>query len=572
MMRFPLWLLVPFVLAAACGGPPGTAGEQPSPHDRDPARSDVATPPRPRGEYTGLSFMPQRNLVPERQDTYRVVGHGVPVPGDLLWTSSNPDVASVQPLANDRAVVSGLREGRTVLTAHSRSEPARRAEHHLWVGPPIPFPPIPPREVEREGIRLRAETSLHANADGAPRGAMELRATVALTNETDRRRVLRLAECPLWLTGHMGGSHWDQLVHVHPPMWNQRRLPGACADGTHEIVVGPGQTHTLTTRVFAHEVMGDSLDVRDHHLHAHVALESGTVVLDAGSVELRYGIERWSARAATRLIPARGSAPDSLHVRATLINETQNSVRIEYGACAVHLHAYRTPDRTGTPVWRSERRAPWEAGYVYGCPAYLAVASVAPGGEFSPGEFALTVPLTEVLADSLPDGRYYFTAVLDAAGQQFRVAAGEVELRLARPPLPSRRRAHFLTFEANSRVLRAQPTTVRAEVTATLTDAGGSLVRFSPDCPVVLLAYRSRERRDAAPRSGAPDWQGPRECGDDLREIIMNRGQTQSFAVEASAGEILGGSLPPGRYYFAVAVQLERRQVFLAVGEADLRR
>jgi hypothetical protein len=104
-----------------------------------------------------------------------------------------------------------------------------------------------------------------------------------------------------------------------------------------------------------------------------------------------------------------------------------------------------------------------------------------------------------------------------------------------------------------------------------VTDAGSTLATFSRDCPVTLYAYRSRERRDAGLRSGEPDWKPARACGPATRQVGLRRGEETSFETEAQVGEILGAARPPGRYYFAVAVQTGGPRFLLAAGEAYLR-
>ncbi len=111
-----------------------------------------------------------------------------------------------------------------------------------------------------------------------------------------------------------------------------------------------------------------------------------------------------------------------------------------------------------------------------------------------------------------------------------------------------------------------------ATVTGTLTDAGGSVERFSEACPVVLYAYRTRADRDAAPRAGAPAWASHRDCAPGQVQHTLNRGERRSWQVRARAAEILGASLPPGRYFFAVPVNHQGSRVMLSAGDTDLRR
>jgi hypothetical protein len=235
------------------------------------------------------------------------------------------------------------------------------------------------------------------------------------------------------------------------------------------------------------------------------------------------------------------------------------------------LRAYRRADRTDRPVWDSRKRAPWAGSYGYGCPAYLATRTIAPGQTIRPSEFTARFPLIEILADSLPDGRYYFGATLEinhAHTPEF--PAGAARLALPRPPLPASRTADAVTYRAATEADAASPPAIRTIVTATLTHAGGSRLRYSADCAVTLYAYRSRARRDAAPRSGEPDWKSPQRCGPELHELWLQHGDSRTFRVRTTAREILGDRLPAGRYYFVAVVREERRTVYLSAGEGDL--
>jgi hypothetical protein len=245
---------------------------------------------------------------------------------------------------------------------------------------------------------------------------------------------------------------------------------------------------------------------------------------------------------------------------------------LSFGACNVSLDAYGTPARSGTPVWRSSRSQPWEGTYGRACILPLYSVRLAPGAELSLGSYSTRV--IEILGDSLPDGHYYFTATIGVGGDArgLSLPAGDFELALPRPPLPDLVTHNLLTYSARTTVGTETDAKVQATVTATLTHAGGMLVRLPRECVVTLVAYRSRERRDAAPRSGAPDWRQSRQCAEGTQEVRMNRGESVTFESTATARELLGGSLPGGEYHFAVTVHTPTRNVWLAAGSGVLRR
>jgi hypothetical protein len=254
---------------------------------------------------------------------------------------------------------------------------------------------------------------------------------------------------------------------------------------------------------------------------------------------------------------------------AKLRNDRPDSVTLQYGACNVSLVAHTNADRRGTPVWRSGASEPWEGTYGRGCDAILIQKKLAPGAELSLGGYSSRV--IEILGDSLPNGHYWFTATLgvSSAPNGITLPAGDFELTLTRPPLPDSLTHDFITYKATSTVGGA---VVQGKVTATLTHAGGSVDEYPRECAVELVAYRARDRRDSAPRSGAPDWRASRSCAPGWQQIILNRGQSASFEATASAREILGSSLPDGAYYFAAIVHTRTRHVWLSAGSGQLRR
>jgi hypothetical protein len=258
--------------------------------------------------------------------------------------------------------------------------------------------------------------------------------------------------------------------------------------------------------------------------------------------------------------------------RATIRNDRAGLATISFGACNVSLDAYDTPARGGTPVWRSSRSEPWEGTYGRACILPLYTVRLVPGAEASLGSYSTRV--IEILGDSLPDGHYYFTATIGVGGDArgLSLPAGDFELALPRPPLPDSVTHDLVTYEARATVGTGTDAAVQAAVTATLTHAGAKLVRLPRECIVSLVVYRSRERRDAAPRSGAPDWRQSRGCAEGTQEIRMNRGESVTFETVATAREIVGAPLPDGEYHFAIIVHTPTRDLWMSAGSGVLRR
>ncbi|HEX2080610.1 MAG TPA: hypothetical protein VHG08_23100 [Longimicrobium sp.] len=260
---------------------------------------------------------------------------------------------------------------------------------------------------------------------------------------------------------------------------------------------------------------------------------------------------------------------DSLVARANLVNAGRAPVALEYGDCALLLRAWRSPEARGEPAWRSELRGPFGTGLREVCGSLLRTATLAPGDSL-PRPLQLRVPLLDVLGDSLPDGRYWFTGVLQLnSGESAPFPAGDGVLAARRPPLEPFRTADETRFDAETQVSEGA---VVATVVGRMVEAGSTALRMSEACPVVLYVYRTREEREAAPRAAVPAWVSHRDCPPGEVRHSLNRGEQRTWRVRAPVRAVLGDTLPDGRYFFAVAVNHAPHRFFLAAGEAMLTR
>ena len=112
------------------------------------------------------------------------------------------------------------------------------------------------------------------------------------------------------------------------------------------------------------------------------------------------------------------TAPPTVYATARVENRSSSRQDITFpDGCVVLLRAYRDAARTGAPAWDQQQGAI--------CTMQLVVLDLAPGES---REFQASVRADEILGDSLPAGRYYFTALLRPNGRVVEVSAGEAEL------------------------------------------------------------------------------------------------------------------------------------------------
>jgi hypothetical protein len=403
-----------------------------------------------------------------------------------------------------------------------------------------------------DGVVFRTRTATDSLRESGALGPTEVRVVLTLENRTGRRVEMPVLGCTESLRVYRDP---ERRMPAQPGAWRGAQ----CTAEPHVIALGSGESREFEMGMTADRFLSESLPSGRYYFTVGFRLQERTLEIPAGDAVLRTGLEPLRFRAAARV---RG---DTLAAQATVINTGRLPVHVEYGDCSLKLRVYRTPARSGAPAWSSERRGD-------ACIMVLFNALIAPGDSLS-RPLRFWMPLPQVLGDSLPDGSYHFAAQLDLNfGLTPEIPAGDARLSARREPLPSQRVVGTMTFRSRAVVSQRPSQRVEVTLTGTLTHAGGALERFSADCPVVLHAYRSRARRDAAPRSGTPEWSSRHGCGSELMEFSLDRGDVRTFRVQATASEILGDSLPPARYYFAVAVHHERQRAFLAAGDAELGR
>lgn len=127
-------------------------------------------------------------------------------------------------------------------------------------------------------------------------------------------------------------------------------------------------------------------------------------------------------------VDVRESFPVQLGFRLVARNVADHDVGLVTDGCGIDVRAFRGPERRGEPAWSSDPDGPCLTS-----PVPIVVAA---------GDTVLwTRDLTaaDVLGDSLPDGRYWFTVALGEASvvtsehvKEVEVTAGDAELAVPR--------------------------------------------------------------------------------------------------------------------------------------------
>jgi hypothetical protein len=116
------------------------------------------------------------------------------------------------------------------------------------------------------------------------------------------------------------------------------------------------------------------------------------------------------------------SFPVQLATTVKLTNKGNSRRKVTFpDGCVVLIRAYRNAERTGEPAWDQSR--------VVACTMALVEVDLAPGES---REYQARTDAGLILGDSLPNGRYYFTALLRPDGRALEIPAGDAELAVGR--------------------------------------------------------------------------------------------------------------------------------------------
>lgn len=125
-----------------------------------------------------------------------------------------------------------------------------------------------------------------------------------------------------------------------------------------------------------------------------------------------------------------------------------------------------------------------------------------------------------------------------------------------------------LHYVAETAIRESFPVQLATTVTAANIGRRPAAIEFTDGCPVLLRAYRTPDR------TGAPAWDQAHDtfCTMAIQNFTINPGESRRFTTQADAREILGDSLPNGRYYLTAVLRKSGGALELAAGEAGLAR
>ena len=276
-----------------------------------------------------------------------------------------------------------------------------------------------------------------------------------------------------------------------------------------------------------------------------------------------------------------GLGPRNLQTRVVATNVSQTLVDLSFGSCALNTSLSPAGQVAAPPIWRSERRGPRRRpgvpDYGYACTSELRTRTLAPADSEI---FRIDIPLSEVLADSLPFGRYRAQARLGLVDKDlrppewernFNFDLGEIEIVAAADSSPRSRTIDGVRYTAATRVIKgtvSEADTLRTFVLITNASRRESSIVLPLNCGLIVYAYRTTADRDSLPLS-TPSWKANTTCLERYSEVSIHPGQRLVLHGDKPLREI-PSEFRSGRYYL-LALMLGRPWVTLNAGAIDLK-
>ena len=331
----------------------------------------------------------------------------------VTFESSNTNVASVSTDSVGVGRIVARAEGAATITVRSQREGSATRSTTITVAKA----PLG----NEAGLVFTAKAAIVPTRSSTgtviPLGPADLDVTVTISNPTSTPKDIWLSGCGAWIRLYKTPDLTGAPVVDIP-----RNVQ--CASEDRHLTLAPGAAETVGAEGYRLDISPDTLPAGRYYVAAALDRIRDLVNVAAGPIDIVSPNAGLTFAAATTVSNA------NLNVSAKVTNTNAAPVRLEYGACAVTLLAYRSADRAGKPAWNSDLRRPYgDPDARYGCPQYLAVGVLDPGATQSPRELNPSFPVLEMLGDSLPNARYYFKAVIRMNWRSAEVPAGDADVR-----------------------------------------------------------------------------------------------------------------------------------------------
>jgi hypothetical protein len=369
----------------------------------------------------------------------------------------------------------------------------------------------------------------------------DLTTTISITNTGLTRITSSLGKCPVEVKAYINGEFRES-----PRITGFPSAIG-CMTKAQMVSLAPGEARELSlgTRKWKHGF--NKAFLGPLYFVAKVQAEDTVIDLRAGASALTSDLTDVEYHATSAV---EGIAPASVVTRIKAFNHGLLPVHLLYGDCPVGLAAFPSKLKTKQIRWWSARSAPpWIKKTDDGvqCTAIAYTFHLAPGHE---KEFTYTVPTYEIIADSLPEGRYSFIASLELNRKKITVDAGSTTIVRKQKPIPAERTVDNIRFASTVRRIHSlESTSDSLEFTITIKNSSTTPRHVGPyselDCGGIR-GYATPEARDHYYMHPAYDDGGRylMKCPFTIPAMTLAPGESRSVVSRSAA--------PTSRLYYLV--------------------
>ncbi len=237
------------------------------------------------------------------------------------------------------------------------------------------------------------------------------------------------------------------------------------------------------------------------------------------------------------------SGPMSLWVTVTARNPTPNRIELTVAGCTVWPEAYEELQRTGQPLWVPQGECMQQQ--------YSRFVAAGDTAQFS------FLAYDVMLADAMPDGRYYWNARFRFPNDSLLLRAGSGDVRLRVPGLSYR-----------VQVQQENQDVIRVQVVVTNLNEETTQITFG-HCALGLALYRDGDRTDLA-----YSWRSQDVCLMYLAAAAIEPGaslQPDEFTRSFRRSRLVEAGLSPGLYYMSAELTHDARMYQFPVGTLEVR-
>lgn len=368
---------------------------------------------------------------------------------------------------------------------------------------------------------------------GAPSVMGDMDAMLTVKNISESIVQTSIQGCPLRLRAYLNPSRSG------PPDYSQFGPRSSCSSPVTNFSLEPGTIKIFRESVQGWDIAGGRKPLGPWYFAAEVYLPDTTLIFRGGQATFDPRLEHLGYNVQTRVV---GVAPTSVVTTVTAYNRGADTLYLEYGDCDNNLTVFRNARKDGSGVWRSDRRTVPGTEWSIPCPTVLNTRKLAAGDSLIRTVSATTY---DILADSLPAGRYYLNVSMEFNWRLVDFDAGHADLSDRWDPVPTSRIVRDIQYSGHlRRIHHANADSLELNLTVqNLSNRSRRLKLLSPS--VYLFGYSNHTNRDTNYSDVRTDW---RAKAIELPDFVLEPGEQHVFHGVVARR--------PNKFYYTIAFSI----------------